>query len=387
MPKVARNLFAARLQAWAGARLEGVWTAGAAPAPGTAIRLPLETLTRIAGQAMPPGEAADALRALGCRVGEGDGGLEVQPPTWRHDLSIPEDLAEEVLRLRGYEAIPSTLPPLDAPPRTALTAYSFRRRLAARLAHAGFHQTVTYGFVSPELDHGFDGDPAGRTLANPLGLEYSVMRGSLLPSLREAARANARHGAKEVRLFEIATVFETSPDGPVESMKVALAWGGQRGGEDFLTPARPVQAADLRGAASDLGIPAGAAAVVDLGEGLWGLEAPLEALAWPSERCIPAFTPFSRHPAVERDLSLLVPMDLAYRSLREALVAVLPGDGTLQRLDCVDVFRHKSLPAGRQAWLLRFAFQADRTLTGDEVDGWMAAATAAARGFGAEPRT
>ncbi len=387
MPQVARDLLAGRLRDWAGAHLEGVWTAGNSPGPQAPIRLPLEVLARIAGQPVATEDAAAALRALGCGVDLGAEALAVRPPSWRHDLAIPEDVAEEVLRLRGYEAIPSVLPPLDAPPRTALTAYGFRRRLASRLAHAGFHQTVTYGFISPEMDHGADGDPAGRTLANPLGREYSVMRGSLLPSLREVARSNARHDAKEIRLFEIATVFETSPDGPVESVRVALAWGGLRGGEDYLTPARPVQVADLRGAALDLGLPASAFEVVDLGEGLWGLEAPLEALAWPSERCIPTFKPFSRHPAVERDLSLLVPMDLAYRDLRKALVAALPSDGTLQRADCVDVFRHKSLPPGRQAWLLRFAFQADRTLTGEEVDAWMASALQAARGLGAEPRT
>lgn len=387
MPQVARDLLVARLQAWAGASLEGAWTAGAAPAAPAPIRLGLEAVNRIAGQAVPAEAAAAPLRALGCAVEVLADALAVQPPTWRHDLAIPEDVAEEVLRLRGYEAIPSVLPPLDAPPRTALTAYGFRRRLASRLAHAGFHQTVTYGFISPEMDQGVDGDPAGRTLANPLGREYSVMRGSLLPSLRETARANVRHGAKEVRLFEIATVFETSPDGPVESLKVALAWGGTRGGEDYLTPARAVQAADLHGVARDLGLPETAFGVADLGEGLWGLEAPLEALAWPSERCIPAFRPLSRHPAVERDLSLLVPLDLPYRDLRKAMVAALPSEGVLQRADCVDVFRHKSLPAGRQAWLLRFTFQADRTLTGEEVDAWMAAALLAARGLGAEPRT
>jgi phenylalanyl-tRNA synthetase beta chain len=80
-------------------------------------------------------------------------------------------------------------------------------------------------------------------------------------------------------------------------------------------------------------------------------------------------------------------MDLPYRDLRSALAGALPQDGTLQRLDCVDVFRHRSLPEGRQAWLLRFAFQADRTLTGEEADRWMEAALAAAQGLGAELRS
>jgi len=385
MPRIARDLLAGRLQAWCGAKLEGAWTAGAEPPAAGAITTSLPLIARIAGENLAAAECASALRALGCVVEEAEGALRVTPPTWRHDLAISEDIAEEVLRLRGYERIASTLPPLGAPPRVALTAYTFRRRLASRLAHAGFHQTVTYGFVGPEADAA--SGPEGRTLANPLGREYSIMRGSLLPSLREAAQANQRRGAKEVRLFEIASVFESSPDGPVESMHLAVVWGGVRGGEDFLTPARAVQPADLAGLAQDLGLPHGAAEVMELGEGLLGLEAPVEALPWPSERCIPAFAPLSRHPGVERDLSLLVPMDLPYRSLRGALVAALPQDGILQRLDCVDVFRHRSLPEGRQAWLLRFAFQADRTFTGEEADRWMEAALAAARGLGAELRS
>lgn len=391
MPRIARDLLAERLQAWAGATLEGAWAAGAEPAPAASISVPLGLIGRVAGAPVAFAAAAAPLRALGCAVeetGEESGAvLRVAPPTWRHDLAIPEDIAEEVLRLGGYARIASVLPPLDAPPRTTLTAYGFRRKLASRLAHAGFHQTVTYGFLSPEADGEAASAPEGRTLANPLGREYSVMRGSLLPSLRQAAEANQRRGAKEVRLFEIATVFESSPDGPVESLCVALVWGGVRGGEDYLTPARPVQPADLAGVAKDLGFPHEAIAVRRLEGELWGVELPLDVLTWPSERCIPAFQPFSRHPMVERDLSLLVPTDLSYRSLREAVIRSLGLDGTLQRLDCVDVFRHRSLPAGRQAWLLRFAFQADRTLTGDEVDTWMEAALAAAKALGAELRS
>jgi phenylalanyl-tRNA synthetase beta chain len=383
---MARDLLAERLQAWSGATLEGAWTAGQEPPAAGPIPASLPLVARIAGEDLPLAECSASLAALGCSVEEVGGDLRVTPPSWRHDLAIPEDIVEEVLRLRGYERIASILPPLGAPPRIALTAYAFRRRLASRLAHTGFHQTVTYGFVGPEAE-AEQAAPEGRTLANPLGREYGIMRGSLLPSLREAARSNLRRGAREIRLFEIATTFETSPDGPVEAMRVAFVWGGVRGGEDYLTPARLVQPADLAGLAQDLGFPRSAAAVHELEEGLWGLEAPLDALVWPSERCIPLFVPLSRHPLVERDLSLLVPSELPYRTLRAALAEALPQDGTLQRLDCVDVFRHRSLPEGRQAWLLRFAFQTSRTLTGEEVDRWMEAALRAAKGLGAELRS
>ncbi|HEX4845721.1 MAG TPA: phenylalanine--tRNA ligase subunit beta [Geothrix sp.] len=387
MATVARDLLVDRLKAWAGATLEGAWTAGALPPAGPPVVLDAALLTRVAGETMPLPEAAEILRRLGCGVDERPGTLAVQPPTWRHDLAIPEDLAEEVLRLRGYEHIPSVLPPLEGPPVPLAAGYLQRQALARRLAHLGFHQTVTYGFISPEADAAFaaPGNAAeGRTLANPLGQEYSVMRGTLLASLRATAEQNLRQGAREVRLFEVAPTHVSGPKGPVERFTLGLAWGGTLGGLDYLSPARPVQEADLAGIARDLGL-ARLPEVRPLGEGLFGFEVPVADLPQAGVRIIPAFRPFSRFPAVERDLSLLVDLGQSYEALATAMRAALPAEA-LQDLRCVDVFRHKSLPPGRQAWLMRLRFQADRTLVGAEVDGWMAAALAAAEALGAQLR-
>lgn len=387
MAPVARDLLVARLQAWAGATLEGAWTVGTLPAPARPLALPEALLARVAGEPLSLDEAAGALRRLGCGVEVHPSALQVLPPSWRHDLAIPEDLAEEVLRLRGYEHIPSLLPPLEGPPQPLSPEYLQRQALARRLAHLGFHQTVTYGFVSPEMDAAFAGpdNPAeGRALSNPLGLEYSVMRVSLLASLRAAAEQNLRQGAREVRLFEVAPVHASGPKGPVERFALGLVWGGTLGGEDHLSPARPVKEADLAGIAQGLGLP-GRPEVRTLGEGLFGFEVPVADLPRPGARIIPAFRPFSRFPAVARDLSLLVDLGQSHEALVSAMRAALPAE-VLQDLRCVDVFRHRSLPEGRQAWLMRLRFQADRTLVGAEVDAWMAAALTAAEGLGARLR-
>ena len=387
MATVARDLLVDRLRAWAGATLEGAWTAGTLPPAGTPVVLEAALLTRVAGESLSLPDAAEILRRLGCAVDERPGALTVQPPTWRHDLAIPEDLAEEVLRLRGYEHIPSVLPPLEGPPVPLAEEYLQRQAVARRLAHLGFHQTVTYGFISPEADAAFaaPGNAAeGRTLANPLGQDYSVMRGTLLASLRATAEQNLRQGAREVRLFEVAPTHVSGPKGPAERFTLGLAWGGTLGGEDYLSPARSVQEADLAGVARDLGL-ARLPEVRPLGEGLFGFEVPVADLPQAGARIIPAFRPFSRFPAVERDLSLLVDLGQGYEALATAMRAALPAEA-LQDLRCVDVFRHKSLPPGRQAWLMRLRFQADRTLVGAEVDGWMAAALAAAESLGAKLR-
>lgn len=387
MAAVARDLLVDRLRTWAGATLEGAWTAGALPAPAAPVTLSGTMLVRVAGEPFTLAEAAEALTRLGCAVAAGSDALTVQPPTWRHDLAIPDDLAEEVLRLRGYEHIPSVLPPLEGPPQRLSPEYRQRQVLARRLAHLGFHQTVTYGFISPEADAAFAAPgnaPEGRTLVNPLGQEYSVLRGTLLSSLKEAAEQNLRQGAREVRLFEVAPTYVSGPQGPAEHFTLGLAWGGTLGGEDYLSPARPVREADLRGIARDLGL-AALPKVRVLDEGLFGFEVPVVDLPRPGERIIPAFRPFSRFPSVERDLSLLVDLGQSYETLAAAMRTALPAE-VLQDLRCVDVFRHKSLPEGRQAWLMRLRFQADRTLVGSEVDGWMASALAAAETLGAKLR-
>jgi phenylalanyl-tRNA synthetase beta chain len=387
MAKVARDLLVERLETWCGARLVGAWTVGSVPTAGSPVVLMGALLARVAGEPLPLAEAAEALEALGCAVAAGADRLVVTAPSWRHDLAIPEDLTEEVLRLRGYERIPSVLPPLEGPPQPLSPAYLQRQRLARRLAHLGFHQTVTYGFISPEMDAAFaaaDNGAEGRTLTNPLGLEYSVMRGSLLPSLRLAAEQNLRQGARAVRLFELAPTYTSGRQGPVEGHTLCLVWGGVMGGEDYLTPARPVREADLNGIASALGL-SHLPTVHILGENLLGFELPVSVLPQAADRIIPAFRPFSRFPSVERDLSLLVDLGQSYGALATAMKLALPVEA-LQDLRCVDVFRHRSLPEGRQAWLMRLRFQADRTLVGEEVDGWVAAALTAAESLGASLR-
>jgi phenylalanyl-tRNA synthetase beta chain len=404
---VARDLLARRLEAWAGARLVSAWAAGEVPPAAATLTLTWAQLDRVAGYPVDHAEAAAFLRRLGCSVAERGNGLAVRPPSWRHDQGLTDDLAEEVLRLKGYDVIPSALPPLDADPAPLAAAYLHRRKLASRLAHLGFLQTMTLGFGDPhEARDGHDrGDEAERrTLRNPLGEDYSVMRSTLLRDLGRVARMNLERGAKEVRLFEIAPVYEARPGEPLsETWTLGLCWAGEMGGEDPLVPARalgqPEGRSFLIGVLRALGV--GEEAIRGFqrwkladGEGTakeplgWQFELPLSAIPMEAERVIPAFTPFSRFPVVERDISLLVDLAQGYGPLRDAVAAAVAEAGApLQDLRCVDVFRHKSLPKGRQAWLLRLRFQAmERTLTGEEVDRWMERALAAAQSLGCELR-
>ena len=393
MASVARDLLASRLQAWAGATLEASWTVGAVPAKAEPIGICEKMVARMAGEPIGAMEIADLLNRLGCATEiKGDHVFAV-PPTWRHDLAISEDLAEEVLRLRGYDQLREALPPVQSEPEPLSPDYLKRQRLARRLANLGFHQTVTLGFISPEMDAVEPGPVGGatnpqseRTLGNPLGVEVSVMRGSLLPSLFGIAwNKNAFRGARKIQLFEIAPRFVSGKDGPKEDMTLGVVLSGVIGGTDPLTPERAFVPDDLVGYLRDLGLRGDQIHVFQTPDAdAFGAEVSLGEFPAPEDRIIPQFCPFARFPAVSRDLSLLVPADQRYGPLAEAMRKALPAE--CSDLRCVDIYRGKGLEPGQQAWLIRMTFQGGRTLTSEEVDGWVAAARSAAEGLGARLR-
>ena len=137
------------------------------------------------------------------------------PPTWRPDLTDPADLAEEVIRLDGYDKIPSLLP--VAPPGNGLTATQRRRRAVGRsLAEAGLVEVLTYPFVGEAALDALgipDDDPRRHAvrLLNPLSEEEPALRTTLLPTLLGALRRNVGRGNRDLALFEIGRVFVPSP--------------------------------------------------------------------------------------------------------------------------------------------------------------------------------
>ena len=184
-----------------------------------AITIDADLPARVAGVPYAPGRAADILREIGCAVAvepsSRAGSLTVTPPTWRPDLTDPADLAEEVIRLDGYDKIPSLLP--VAPPGNGLTATQRRRRAVGRsLAEAGLVEVLTYPFVGEAALDALgipDDDPRRHAvrLLNPLSEEEPALRTTLLPTLLGALRRNVGRGNRDLALFEIGRVFVPSP--------------------------------------------------------------------------------------------------------------------------------------------------------------------------------
>ncbi len=185
-------------------------TAEEAPTEPSVITMSAQRPAKTAGMDISAGTTVDALRLVGATV-EHDGDLlSIQPPSWRPDLTDPADAVEEVIRLLGYDRIPSRLP--SAPAGRGLSVeQQLRRRASVLAASMGLVEVLNYPFVgSADLDKtGIPkGDPlrSGVRLVNPLSDEQPELRTTLLPGLLAAARRNSSRGAESIHLFEIGSV-------------------------------------------------------------------------------------------------------------------------------------------------------------------------------------
>ncbi|MFF7771587.1 phenylalanine--tRNA ligase subunit beta [Streptomyces massasporeus] len=203
----------------AGGTAEAGVTEVLAPSAPRTITIPADHPDKVAGVAYGRETVVRRLQEVGCDV-YGQDELIVTVPSWRPDLTDPNDLAEEVIRLEGYENLPSTLP--KPPAGLGLTdRQRLHRRVGRALAGAGYVEALNYPFIGEQV---FDqlgleaDDPARRVvkLSNPLSDEEPALRTSLLPGLLAALRRNDGRGSHDLALFESGLVFR-----PREEQRVA----------------------------------------------------------------------------------------------------------------------------------------------------------------------
>jgi phenylalanyl-tRNA synthetase beta chain len=194
----------------AGGTAEAGVTEIIAPSAPHTITIPANHPDKVAGVDYGRETVVRRLQQVGCDV-YGQDELIVTVPSWRPDLVDPNDLAEEVIRLEGYENLPSTLPKL--PSGRGLThRQRLHRRTGRVLAGAGYVEAPNYPFVGEQV---FDqlglaaDDPARRVvkLVNPLSDEEPALRTTLLPGLLGALRRNVGRGSHDLALFETGLVF------------------------------------------------------------------------------------------------------------------------------------------------------------------------------------
>ncbi|MEV3969526.1 phenylalanine--tRNA ligase subunit beta [Streptomyces sp. NPDC050698] len=203
----------------AGGTAEAGVTEVLAPSAPRTITIPADHPDKVAGVAYGRETVVRRLQEVGCDV-YGQDELIVTVPSWRPDLTDPNDLAEEVIRLEGYENLPSTLP--KPPAGRGLTERQrLHRRVGRALAGAGYVEALNYPFIGEQVfdQLGLEAhDPVRHVvkLSNPLSDEEPALRTTLLPGLLAALRRNDGRGSHDLALFETGLVFR-----PREEQRVA----------------------------------------------------------------------------------------------------------------------------------------------------------------------
>ncbi len=185
--------------------------AGSPPTTPRIIGFDFGRVQKLSGIAIKDTEIRTILEALGCTIDAKGmkGKIPITVPSWRPDIHGPADLVEEVVRIAGLDRIPSTpLPGLDSVTKPVLTERQKRARRARRtLATRGFVEAVTYSFIPPDDAKRFGGGAPELDLANPMSVELSAMRPSLLPGLLAALARNRNRGLADIALFELGQAY------------------------------------------------------------------------------------------------------------------------------------------------------------------------------------
>ncbi len=384
------------------------------------IELTASFAGRLLGIPIDATEIATTLAQLGFAVEQSGSTLSVMPPYFRRDVSLPEDLVEEVGRMIGYARVPSTLPGRRAEVTTTSPAPPVEDGVRETCLGAGFDEAITFSFVGPGDATLLPGLGRARTpipVRNPLSDEWSVMRTSQLPRLCAALAGNVNRGNADVMLFELGRVFwegereglapGSTPDGadrdlpalPLEPLLLSVAIHVASGSpDDAAVAVRRVQSlldrlvVDLAGESAraeptaEVGLHAGRSAGLSLdgaGVGLIGElsydttaafeirgrvavgELRIDAVV-PSTPRRPRYVAPPRFPAIVQDLAVTVG---AERAAGDAMDAIREAhEPLLENAELYDEYRGGSLGAGRKGWTFRLTFRAaDRTLTGEEA--------------------
>jgi phenylalanyl-tRNA synthetase beta chain len=401
--------------------------AGKVPDWQRSVRFRPDRVRQLGGVDVPAAESHRILGALGYRVD----GESVQVPSWRSDVHGEADLVEDVLRIHGFDKIPSvSLPRLSTVATPSLSPQQRRAPLAKRaLAARGMVEAVTNSFLPERHAKLFGGGDPRLKLVNPMSSELDTMRPSLLPNLLTAAGRNHDRGQPDIALFEVGPSYaDDTPTGQTlvaggvrRGMAVPRNWSGQpRAADAFdakadaiaVLAAVGVPVANLQVAQGNapgwyhpgrsggllLGPTAlawfgemhpGVLAALDVKAPAVGFEVTVSAAPLPRARATNARPKLelSDLPAVERDFAFVVARDIAAAALLRA--AKSADRQLIADAQVFDVYEGKGVPDGQKSIALTVRLEPQqKTLTDKEIEAVSAKIVAAvAKATGGTLRT
>jgi phenylalanyl-tRNA synthetase beta chain len=390
-----------------------------APRPLQVIEFKIDEMNRLLGFKIEPSEAVRILRALEYEVepvANASGSFRVTVPT--HRLDVQEgtaDLVEDIVRIYGYDRVPTTLLSEPLPKQQANEPIVFEEKVRDILVDCGLQEVVCYALTMPEKESPLLGTVESYVrLKNPISSERVVMRQSVLASVLEIAESNLRN-TDEVRLFEVGFAYIPKRAGsvsdglPEEPRRLAIVLTGHRGQEFWsdggAKDKQPLDFFELKGViealAEDLHLsnvtyqaakaaylhPGKAATLLVAGKaiGEFGVLHPKVTQAYGlGERTVLAgefdvealqavtpirfsYQPVPRFPAALRDIAVVVDEAVSAEGIE---AEIRKGGGELLRgVRLFDLYRGNQVPAGTKSLAYALSYQADdRTLADKEID-------------------
>ena len=373
------------------------------------IALRRERLARLLDLHIDDGEVQRILEALGLHVERNVEGWRATPPSWRFDLSIEEDLIEEVIRVHGYERVPMRAPRGELLAPVLPEARIGVDRLRAQLVARDYVEAVCYAFLGGDVLARWKLDAGAIALANPLSAELGVMRTSLLPGLVATLAANRRRQHDRVRLFEVGNVFCAGADETLRIAGVACGaafaeqWGESHRALDFFDVKGDVESLlALTNAPHDFAVGTATLAWLHPRQGatvrrnnrivghmgvlhpdlhnalgveddVFVFELDVDAIA---ARALPKVEPVSRFPSLRRDLSFELPDDVPYAQVEAAIRDAV--GATLGEIVLFDRYVGENLATNLKSLAIGLILQEHyRTLTDQDADRCVELAVAA----------
>lgn len=344
---------------------------------------------------------------------EKENNLEVLVPLRRPDISIEEDIIEEVARLYGYHTIPVTLPRGELIENRESMPERLQSLIKNILTACGFYEAITHSFINPTGLSRLRLSPDDQRMftvpvKNPFSEEQAVMRTTILPGLLKVVQHNFNHRELNQMLFEIGTVYEpeTLPlrDLPLEKLKVCMAVTGVIPEPNWATPSKEADFFLIKGVLETIfkrlkieGVefiaqsepfthPTRSAKVVIGGKtlGFVGQLHPETAIDWdfPQQvtvceidfrlltdnvNLVPRVTLIPRYPAANRDLAVVVPLAVTAQKIEEVINEA--GQGLITSVKLFDLYEGKQIPEGKRSLAYSLTFRREEgTLTDNEIN-------------------
>ena len=373
-----------------------------------------EKANAILGTAISKNAMKGYFDALEMGVLEDQNLLHVTPPTFRVDIKREVDLVEEVARLHGFDNIPVISPRITPSEGSESPDLLLRDKARAMMTAFGFSEIITYSFVSPDSVNALVGETPGTLnvftrIMNPLSVDQSVLRTSLIPGLMDTVKYNVLHEMGDLKLFEWGKVFFDRENNaqPLEKICLAGVMVGMHVKKSWYHEERAVDFYDIKGILAALlnglglkgfrfkqekdlpGYDKAVSSAVYCADntrlGQVGLAAPevidayelkmnpvclfeidVAALlaALPEKR---TFVPFGRFPAVHRDLSLVLDRGIECDAITDIIKE--EGGHLLESVHVFDLYEGERIDSSEKAISFKISFRSDRgTLDGEEIN-------------------